>query len=272
MYERDDLNIVNIGTSHRPYAQYTPAVVEPAGERRPEWWIAHRLLQELGLASLLDEDDPDPWGKWRHLLSRGSDIDLDVLRASGEVVMVDPPRPGSFYDSQVRTGDGLVDCCPAAFTEAIERCHTFFADAHADATAAVVGDRPLLLIHKRDPWMHNTWMANLERMKTRGRTTNPLGVHPADARAIGVTDGDEVRITSAHGEVVATVDIDDDLMVGVVSMVHGWGHQVSPRLRVAHRDPGVNPNALLPSGPGAFEPLSSQAHMTGIAVSVTACV
>ena len=75
---------------------------------------------------------------------------------------------------------------------------------------------------------------------------------------------------SAHGEVVAAVEIDDTLMPGVVSMVHGWGHGVSPRLRVAHANPGVNPNVLLPSGPGSFEPLSSQAHMTGIPVTVAA--
>ena len=94
MYEREDLNIVNIGTSHRPFAQYTPAVVEPAGERRPEWWIAHRLLQELGLPSLLDDDEPDPWGKWRHLLARGSGIDLDELRGVGRGRDGRPARAG----------------------------------------------------------------------------------------------------------------------------------------------------------------------------------
>src|SRR5262249_43062831 len=68
MFERDDLNVVNIGTSAQPFAQYTPAVVAPLHERRPEWWIAHRLLQELGQPSLLDDPDPDPWSKWRHML------------------------------------------------------------------------------------------------------------------------------------------------------------------------------------------------------------
>jgi hypothetical protein len=41
-------------------------------------------------------------------------------------------------------------------------------------------------------------------------------------------------------------------------------------MRVAAEHPGANPNALLPSGPGSFEPLSSQAHMTGIPVDVLA--
>ena len=38
-------------------------------------------------------------------------------------------------------------------------------------------------------------------------------------------------------------------MPGVVSMVHGWGHAASPRLRVAAAHPGANPNVLLPERP-----------------------
>ena len=87
---------------------------------------------------------------------------------------------------------------------------------------------------------------------------------------LDLVDGAAVRVTSPHGEIEAVVEIDDDLMPGVVSMVHGWGHAASPRLRVAHAHPGANPNELLPNGPGSFEPLSSQAHMTGIAVTVAA--
>jgi len=51
-------------------------------------------------------------------------------------------------------------------------------------------------------------------------------------------------------------------------MTHGWGHGASPALQVASNHPGVNVNALLPSGVGSFEPLSNQAHMTGIPVEV----
>jgi formate dehydrogenase len=260
MYERDDLNVVNIGTSAQPFAQYTPAVVDPIGERRPEWWIAQRLLQEMGMPSILDDDAPDPWAKYRHMLERGSGIDFDHLRQVG-VVVLDAPQPGSFYDRQVHTNDGRVDCCPDGFAEAIERCRALF----DEASSSIDG---LRLIHKRDPWMHNSWFANVERMKRGGRTTNPLSMHPDDATRLGLTDEREVTVRSPWGEVSATLELDDALMPGVVSMVHGWGHAASPRMRVAHRHPGANPNALLPSGPGSFEPLSSQAHMTGIPVEV----
>jgi formate dehydrogenase len=152
------------------------------------------------------------------------------------------------------------------FGDAIVRSHRFFTDA-VDRTARR-GDGGLLLIHKRDAWMHNTWFSNIERMKRRGRTNNPLGIPPSDAARLGLESGDTVTVTSAHGEIEAVVEVDADLMDGVVSMVHGWGHTASPRLRVANANPGSNPNVLLPTGPDSFEPLSSQAHMTGIPVTV----
>jgi formate dehydrogenase len=116
--------------------------------------------------------------------------------------------------------------------------------------------------------MHNSWFSNVARMKRGGRVTNPLGMHPDDAQARGLSDGDAVSITSDHGSIDATVELDHELMPGVVSMVHGWGHAASPRMTVAHQHPGSNPNALLPHGEGSFEPLSSQAHMTGVPVDV----
>jgi len=263
MYERDDLNIVNIGTSSRPFAQYTPAVVTPAGERKPEWWIAHRLLQEMGLPSILDDAEPDPWAKWRHMLERGSGVSLTAMQTDPGPVVLPMPAPGRFFEDQVHTADGLVDCCPASFAAAIERCHRFFGEAEE-------GHGGLLLIHKRDAWMHNSWFSNVARMKRGGRTDNPLSMHPGDALLLGLADGDPVEVVNGFGEIRTVVEHDPDLLPGVVSMVHGWGHAVSPRMKVAAANPGANPNALLPTGDGSYEPLSSQAHMTGIPVSVRA--
>ena len=272
MYERDDLNIVNLGTSARPFAQYTPAVVEPLGERRPEWWIAHRLLQKMGKPNLYDGlgdgEEPDPWSKWRHMLERGSGLSLGDLQHDHEPRELPPPLPGSFFSDQVHTVDGLIDCCPPSFAEALERSHVLFDEGRAGAVRRADGE--LLLIHKRDAWMHNSWFANVERMKRNGRTGNPLGMRTEDAARLALVDGSSVIVASAHGEIESVIQIDDDLMEGVVSMVHGWGHAVSPRMRVAAANPGSNPNALLPVGPGSFEPLSSQAHMTGVPVRVRA--
>ena len=265
MYERDDLNIVNIGTSAKPFAQFTPAVVAPAGDRKPEWWIAHRLLQEMGLQSILDDAEPDPWAKWRHMLDRGSGVSLEQLQREPGPVVLPVPTPGRFFEDQVHTADGFVDCCPATFTAALERCDRLFAETESSSGG-------FLLIHKRDAWMHNSWFSNVARMKRGGRTDNPLSMNPLDAEALGLADGAPVVVDNSFGEIQTVIEHDPDLLRGVVSMVHGWGHVASPRMKVASATPGSNPNTLLPVGDGSFEPLSSQAHMTGIPVAIRALV
>lgn len=264
MLERDDLNVVNIGLSHQPFVQFTPAVVPPLGERRPEWEICHGLLHALGKPSLLDSDTPDPWGKWKHMMLKGSGIDLDALRADPtQVIVLPPPAPGRFFEDQVHTSDGRVDCCPPIFEPALARAGEIFAELRDEPPG-------LKLITRRDAWMMNSWFRNIDRMQRPGRDSNPLFMNRVDAAERGLAEGDLVTVSSASGEVQAEVRFDDDLLTGVVSMAHGWGNRRTSGMKVAQSHPGVNCNVLLPSGPGSFEPLSSQAHMTGVPVEVRA--
>ena len=265
MLEREDLNVVNVGLSYRPFAQYTPAVVDPAGERKPEWWVCHRILQAMGRPSMLDAEEPDLWGKWRHMLARGAGLDLDAMRADPQPIALPVPEPGRFYDAQVQTTDGRVDCCPPVFGPALERAHALF-----EEQVAAAGDGRLKLITRRDAWMMNSWFRNVPRMTRPGRDDNPLFMHPSDAAERGLAEGATVRIFNEHGSVDAAIAFDPELLPGVVAMAHGWGNQSTSGMRVAQAHPGVNASALLPSGPGSFEPLSSQAHMTGVPVEVEA--
>jgi anaerobic selenocysteine-containing dehydrogenase len=216
----------------------------------------------MGKPSLLDAERPDPWGKWRHMLQKGSGIDLDALVAEPGVIELAPPAPGRFYEDQVHTGDGRVDCCPPVFAEALARADSLFEELAAEPPT-------LKLITRRDAWMMNSWFRNLPRMTRPGRDTNPLFMHPDDAAARGLGEGDAARAANEHGELDVTIQLDADLLPGVVAMAHGWGNQHSTGMAVARANPGVNCNVLLPVGRGSFEPLSSQAHMTGVPVEVT---
>jgi anaerobic selenocysteine-containing dehydrogenase len=263
MFERADVNITGLGMQYRPYVQYTDAVVAPRDERKPEWWILARIEQELGLKSVLDAGpEPELFGRIGHMLkSRGHS--LEELRANPHGIQFGELETGAFYDEWVQTADKRVDCCPALFAEALARAETICRELEAERADQ------LKLITRRDPWMHNSWYHNVERMKRPGRLENPLHMNPDDALRLGLRDGARVTCRSAHGAVDATLAYDADLMPGVVSMTHGWGH-AKTGMRVAQKHPGVNANALLPSGPGSFEPLSNQAHMTGIPVEVSA--
>lgn len=262
-FEREDINGLGVGLQHRPNIQYTPAVVAPRAGRRHERWILARLAQALGYVSELD--DPavhDPWGKVAHMLqSRG--LSFEELRAR-EVIDLGPHRFGRFFDEYIQTADRRVDCCPPVFGAALARMEDLFLELAAEKPGV------LKLISKREARMMNSWLANLPQLKTKHNSTNYLYMHPADAAERGLGDGARVVVRNAHGSLEIPLRLADDLLPGVVAIPHGWGQALSGGMRVAQRTPGANCNRLLPTGPGSFEPLSGQAHMTGVPVEVVA--
>ncbi len=259
-FERPDLNLIGVGLQYRPWVQYTAATVEPQAERRNEWWIFARLTQELGLPSILDRPDPDPWARLRHMVGKCG-VDFDDLVREPRAVALPPTEPGRFYDDQVHTADGKVDCCPPLFDPAIERAEQIL--------EALAAEPPgLKLITRREPTTHNSWFANVDARRRGERSGSRLDMHPVDAAACGVADGDLVLLSNEHGQVQVMVRLSDDLLPGVVSLAHGGGHRGASGLTAASAVGGANPNAVLPIGPGSFEPLSSQSHMTGIPVTV----
>ena len=68
---------------------------------------------------------------------------------------------------------------------------------------------------------------------------------------------------------VAPVEVTEDLMPGVVSLPHGWGHDVeASQISVARKHPGVNANAL--TDDRAYDEVSGTAVLFGTPVSIEA--
>ncbi|MEZ5550764.1 MAG: molybdopterin-dependent oxidoreductase [Pseudomonadales bacterium] len=259
-FEREDINITGLGMQFKPSVQYTEAVVPPAYERRPDWWIYESLCKAMGFTSLLDEAEPNLWGRVDAMLrSRG--YSMAQLR-SEQIIALERSRPEEFLKF-VQSEDQQIDCFPPSFDKALTRMSEIFAQLESEPAGA------LKLISKRDAYTFNSWFANVDKLKRGDRDRNYLFMHPGDAERRQIVEGAAVTIRNRYGEIQAPVKLTDDLMPGVVAMTHGWGHARSRGMQVARERAGVNCNVLLPSGPGSFEPLSSQAHMTGIAVEVT---
>jgi anaerobic selenocysteine-containing dehydrogenase len=128
-------------------------------------------------------------------------------------------------------------------------------------------EKGLLLIGRRQLRNMNSHLHNVPVL-ARGSARCTLLVHSADARRLGIEDGGLARVRSRVGELVVPVAIDDDLMPGVVSLPHGYGHGVAgTRQGVAAKlQPGVNANALTDDLP--FDPISGTCIANGIPVEV----
>ena len=164
----------------------------------------------------------------------------------------------------IQTEDGRIACFPGALEQSRARMGELFKDMQAEPADQ------LKLITIRGAKMMNTWYANVQKMKTKDANRNYLYMHPEDAQLRQLRDGQTVAVQNKFGNVSIELKVSDEMMPGVVGMEHGWGHSKAKGMKFAQSTPGVNANALLPHGPGAFEPVSNQAHMSGVPVEVAA--
>ena len=125
-----------------------------------------------------------------------------------------------------------------------------------------------MLIGRRHKQDNNSWFHNTTRL-TRGKPRHHLLMHPSDLAARGIADGALVSVASRVGSVRVEVAATDDIMPGVVSLPHGYGHQVDgTRLRHASKVPGVSINDL--TDPELVD-LSGNAALNGVPVTVERC-
>lgn len=130
-------------------------------------------------------------------------------------------------------------------------------------------DRPgngFVLVGRRHLRSNNSWMHNLNVL-VKGKERCTLQIHPDDAATVGVAHGGRAEVASRVGKVTVPVEVTDGIMPGVVSIPHGWGHDLEGiRMSVAAANAGVNSNLL--TDEDQIDPLSGNAVLNGIPVTV----
>lgn len=261
-FEREDLNTFVQGVQSEPFVQWTGKVTDPDVEQREEWKILTDILGAMGHPVALDSTVDDPLPLIYDGMLAGAGLSVGRLRAEGGVAVLPESGPGGSVD---RLGLAApIECVPDGLRSTLARGHELFADLRAEP------DDQYKLITRRTAHMLNSGLQNVEKLKARGADSNPLWMHPDDARRLGIEPGGLAEMTNGNGTIRAEVRFDDNLRPGVVAMTHGFGNRSTTGMPNAQRHPGVNVNLLAPSGAGSFEPVSGMGQLTGIAVEVAA--
>jgi anaerobic selenocysteine-containing dehydrogenase len=275
----------------RSAGNYSPAIF-PRLDRPHEWEILARLG---GLCAGMRNDDIDVGA-----LDDG--FCTALIEATGltpEVVLghYDHGGPERLLDLTIRTGpwgdrygavpDGLTLESFRAEPHGIDRGPMVPRAREVVCTRSgkielapdyILGDLPrlrsrlgrasdgLVLISRRHLRSNNSWMHNVQvLMKGKDRCT--LLIHPDDAARAGVAHGGVARISSEAGALDVPVEVTDEMMPGVVSLPHGWGHDLDGvQLSVAREHAGVNNNRLAPGH--LVDEISGNAVVNGIPVEV----
>jgi anaerobic selenocysteine-containing dehydrogenase len=265
--ERDQYDLVFHGFAVRNTARWTPAVFEAGDDQRHDWQIfgelTTRLNERLG-TPLADEAAAaaatPPADLVAVLLESGGRTTMADLVEHPEGVDLGALRPT--MPERLQTPEQRIDLTPPLVTDDLPRLHAALAAARP---AAPGGE--LLLIGRRHKQDCNSWLHNTPRL-TRGKPRHHLLMHPDDLSARGIADGQRVTVTSRVGSVEVEASGVDDMMPGVVSLPHGYGHQV-PGTRLGHASTvaGVSINDL--TDPELLD-VSGNAALSGVPVQVCA--
>jgi len=136
-----------------------------------------------------------------------------------------------------------------------------------DKAATTTPEFKLRLIGRRDPRTCNSWLHNSYRM-VKGKNRCLALVNPRDAEACDISDGDLITVRSRAGAINIHAAISDEMMPGVISIPHGWGHDMDDiELGVASAHAGVNTNIL--TDDQFLDTISGNAALNGVPVTLS---
>lgn len=271
-----------MGLMPKRWVQFTEKVIDPPGEARDEAQILQQICAAAGrpvfgakraallfaAASFLKKIPVI--GKMTSLdrlffstMSRKAKLGgIGRLAKHADGLKLDENKPGDYLGKRVGTASGKVELAPPELVERVATLDDVYENELKNKDT-------LKLIQKRERFTHNSWAHNVPAFVKGKRNTNYLYIHPEDARARQLHEGDFAQISASGRSIRVPVKLDPHLMIGTVSVPHGWGHQKAEGLSVASQTVGANVNVIIPDGSKSIEPISGMTHMNGVPVEVT---
>jgi formate dehydrogenase len=281
--ERNDLPAFTSSMHDEPFVQYGIKAVEPPPGAREEWriWIdlaiamRRPLFGAKGVNSFISATrriarvsrrpglEFSPHWIDRLLIATSRKINGRKLKWRDLVdnphgLVLGPREFGHFRDA-LRTDDKLVHVAPPEF---VARARELLA---ASSPVAPEG-YPFTLGNRRRRHSMNSWLNELPGLHPGGKHNEVL-INPSDAAALGIGDGDKVRVFSPIGSVELDASLSDGLRRGLVVVDHGWGSRIfDPRGGREPQSFGVNRNLLIDGE--SIDPLSQTSTLSSSYVGV----
>jgi anaerobic selenocysteine-containing dehydrogenase len=234
--ERGHYDVVFHATAVRDTVKYSKPIFPKGPDQREDWEILYELGMRLGGlrfgSKALDVAlkaawrvgyrlDPDTIldmyirsGRWGDkFLPFGKGLNLAKVKRAQHGIDLGAMKPGRRVD-KVMHPNHRVNLAPSVLVKEVPRLQAW-------VERVVNGE--MVLIGRRHLRSNNSWLHNLHSL-TKGPDRTALFVHPADAARLGVQDAQTVRARTRVGEASVKVKVTDEVMEGVVSLPHGFGH------------------------------------------------
>jgi anaerobic selenocysteine-containing dehydrogenase len=199
------------------------------------------------------------------LRRNGHGLNLAKLRAHPHGLDLGPLQPSLF--KKLRQRGRRIDLLPVGIRQELPHVASVF-PVTSPSTDTSTDTATLKLIGRRDVRSNNSWMHNSARLVS-GKPRCTLWIHPQDAAARQLQDGQQVNVASRVGQVSVPVHLTEDIRPGVVSLPHGWGHdRPGTNMQVAQAHAGASINDL--TDDRLTERISANAAFSAVPVRVEA--
>lgn len=281
--EREHFDVIFHLLAVRNTVRYAKALFEPPKSARHDWQIflelqqrmrPHRsvaeklkaeALKRLGPSSLLDVLLRT--GAYGGGINPTKGLSLKKLKQAPHGIDLGPLQ--SVLPEALTHRDKNIHLSADFYLPDLERVEQRFFSAIADSDEAA---EAFVLIGRRHTRSNNSWLHNSHRL-TKGKPRCVALLNPADAGRLDMSDSDGgmVEVRSRVGSVQIEATFSDEIMPGVISIPHGWGHNKSnTRWRTAEANAGVSVNDL--TDELDVDRLSGNAVLNGVPVTVAAVV
>ncbi len=270
--EHDHYDLVFNLLAVRNTAKYSPPLFDPDPDARHDWQILaelhrrldrgsltarwkRRLKAKLGPRRMLDLGLRfGPYGSGLRPFASG--LTLKKLEKNPHGLDLDPLEP--CLPERLRTRERRIELAPPPFVDDVKRLKQQLDASPAGASLVLIGRRQLR--------SNNSWMHNYRRLMG-GRDRCTLLMHPDDASHLGLENSSRVVVVSRTGRIEAKLELNDEMMRGVVSLPHGWGHhRAGTRIATAEQHPGASLNDV--TDEQLVDPLCGNAVLSGFPVRI----
>ena len=264
--ERDHYDVTFHGLAVHNTAKFSKAMFEQAPNTQHDWQIY------LELAKRLQGDVSEKEQTMQTMiLEHGPNILLDAMLKAGPYDVTldelkDQPHGVDFGPLQSRLPSAIIH---EAKTIQLN-LDFYFSDLKRLNDSLAKFDHPssnqALLIGRRHVRSNNSWMHNSQRL-VKGKSRCTMLIHPQHAQSLSIEDGQLVKVSSRVGSVEVAAEVSDEVMNGVVSIPHGYGHNRDGiKQGVAQAHAGVSVNDL--TDENMIDGLSGNAAVNGVPVTI----
>jgi len=233
------------------YAVANNPAIAPLGEALPNTEVFRRLAARMGFSEpcFADSDDAMARQAWRRTDPRAADLDWDALKKDGWRRLALPAIHAPFAQGNYPTASGKCEFWSATQQALGEDPLPAYLPPRESAASNpdLAKTYPLAFISPPARNFLNSSFANLPQFVAEEKTPK-LDLHPLDAAARGLHEGDVVRIRNDRGSFTAALRVTDRARPGVAVAPSIWWQKLAPDGRNAN---AVTSQALTDMGRAA---------------------